>query len=99
MTSLPISDDDIRSIARLARLDMPDEEIAAERVHINELLERFQSLQQLDLDGVEPTSHCVALVNVLRDDQAIESLPRDDALRNAPQARDGCFIVPRILGD
>lgn len=96
---MPITDDDIRHIARLARLQLTDEEIGVQRGHIADLLSRFDAIRQLDLEGIEPTSHCVPLAGVVRDDEARESLPRDAVLSNAPDARDGCFIVPRIISD
>lgn len=97
--ALSISDDEIRAVARLARLELPDAEIEVQRRHINALLARFEAMRQLDLGGVEPTSHCLALQSVMRDDEVGESLSRGEVLSNAPQQRDGCFVVPRILAD
>jgi len=92
-----LSQDEVRKVALLARLELDDAELARQAHHFNALLAQFEKLQQLDVDGVEPTSHSIPLSNVLREDVAQPSLPRDDALRNAPEARDGYFIVPRIL--
>jgi aspartyl-tRNA(Asn)/glutamyl-tRNA(Gln) amidotransferase subunit C len=89
--------EDVRKCAQLARLALSEEEIVIQSRHIAELLERFKTLQQLDLDGIEPTSHCLAVSNVFREDHPEDPLPREQALANGPEVRDGCFVVPRIL--
>ncbi len=94
---MPITDDDIRRMARLARLELTDEEVGHQRAHIAELLSRFEAIRSLDLDGIEPTSHCIPLAGVVRSDEVEVSLPREAVLANAPETRDGCFIVPRII--
>jgi aspartyl-tRNA(Asn)/glutamyl-tRNA(Gln) amidotransferase subunit C len=92
-----ITDTQIRRIARLARLDISEAEIAAQHRHINALMDRFEALREVDVAGVAPTSHSIPLVSVLRDDRAVDSLTREAVLSNAPDARDGCFAAPRIL--
>lgn len=89
--------DDVRKVALLARLELEPEELERQGRHMNDILLQFEALQKLDVSGVEPTSHSVPLFNVFREDHARPSLPRDEALANAPESRDGCFIVPRIL--
>ncbi len=64
---------------------------------INALMAHFERLQALPLDGVEPTSHSIPVFNAFREDVVGETLRREDALANAPEARDGLFIVPRIV--
>jgi aspartyl-tRNA(Asn)/glutamyl-tRNA(Gln) amidotransferase subunit C len=96
---VPISDDEIRALARLARIAMEEDDIPGHRLRINALLDRFEALARVDIAGVEATSHCIPVLSVTRDDDVAPSLPRDDALRGAPAARDGSFIVPRILAD
>ena len=92
-----ITDDEIRAVARLARLDLAEEEIHVQRAHMNALLERIAVIGSLSLRDTEPTAHCTALADVMRDDVAEDSLPRVALLAGAPEARDGLFIVPRIL--
>lgn len=87
----------VHKVAGLARLSLSDNEIAKQTVHLNALLEQFDKLNELDVSGIEPTAHSVPIFNALREDVALPSLPREAALANAPEARDGCFIVPRIL--
>ena len=94
---LALTADDVRKVAQLARLELEDDEIERQTRHLNGLIEQFQALQGLDLTGIEPTSHSFAVTNVLRDDAVVPSLSRDDVLSNAPESRDGFFIVPRIL--
>jgi aspartyl-tRNA(Asn)/glutamyl-tRNA(Gln) amidotransferase subunit C len=94
---VPLTLDDVRRVARLARLELTDDEAAVQLRSINELMERFESLRELDVEGIEPTAHSAPINNVLREDAARPSLPRDEALAGAPDAREGCFAVPLIL--
>ncbi len=94
---MPLTLDDVRRVARLARLELTDDESAVQLRSINELMERFESLRELDVEGIEPTAHSAPINNVLREDAARPSLPRDEALAGAPDAREGCFAVPLIL--
>ena len=94
-----LSAEEVRKVALLARLELSDEEIETQAANLNNLLAQFEALQNLDVTGIEPTSHSVPVFNVLREDAIRPSLPREQALANAPEQRDGCFIVPRILGE
>lgn len=66
---------------------------------LSDILEHAERIQALDLDGVEPTSHAVPIVNAMRQDVKTPSLPQEVALRNAPESEDGRFKVPRIIED
>jgi len=94
---LALTLEDVRKVALLARLELDEDEIASQTAHLNNLISQFEVLQSLDVSGVEPTSHSIPMFNVFREDVARPSLPREDVLANAPEARDGCFIVPRIV--
>ncbi len=94
---MALTPEEVRKVALLARLELEDDEVEVQARHINELLARFEALQALDVSGVEPTSHSIPLCNVLRDDVRRPSLSREDVLRNAPEATDECFVVPRII--
>lgn len=96
---MALTPDDVRKVALLARLELDDDEIERQSRRINELMARFEALQQIDVTGVEPTFQSVPMSNVLRDDEPRPSLPREELLANAPESRNGLFIVPRILGD
>ena len=89
--------EEVRKVALLSRLELDDDEIAKQAVHLNQLLETFEALKAADVANIEPTSHSIPLFNVFREDVIKPSLSREDVLWNAPESRDGCFIVPRIL--
>lgn len=86
-------------VARLARLDLSEEEREKMRLELNNILEHAEKIQALDLDGVAPMAHSVPLVNRMRPDEVAPSLPHEKALQNAPEAEDGRFRVPRIIED
>jgi len=94
---MALSREEVRKVALLARLELTDEEIDAQARHLNDLLRQFEVLQKLDVTGIEPTSHSFPVVNVLREDMTRPCLSRKEVLANAPEARDGCFVVPRIV--
>ncbi|TAM61590.1 Asp-tRNA(Asn)/Glu-tRNA(Gln) amidotransferase subunit GatC [bacterium] len=88
---------DVRYVARLARLDLSEEEAVLYQRQLDRLLEHVESLQRLDVSQVAPTAQVVPLTNVLREDVPVPSLDRAAALAGAP-AREGPFIrVPRII--
>ena len=95
--SSQLSLEEISRVGQLARLQLSDEEKIQLTGHLNDILQQFGRLQELDTTGVPPTSHSLPLQNVLRDDVAGPSLPRDAATLNAPDKRDGNFIVPQIM--
>ena len=81
-------------VARLARLKLTDEEIERMAGELSGILEHVDRISELDLDGVEPTSHVVELENVLRPDEPRPSWPRERMLEAAPDPADGAFRVP-----
>lgn len=94
---MALTRDEVQKVALLARLELSDEELDEQAKHFNELLTQLERLQELDVTGIEPTSHSIPLVNVLREDRARPSLSREEALANAPESREGCIVVPRIV--
>src|SRR5687767_4484059 len=86
-------------VARLARLDLTDEERDRMQVELTNILGHAEKIQALDLDDVPPTSHSLPLKNVMRPDEVKDSLAPDAALANAPESEDGRFKVPRIIED
>lgn len=86
-------------VARLARLDLSDDERERMRAELSDILAHAEKIQELELDGVPPMAHSVPLVNRMRPDETKPSLSQEDALRNAPEAEDGRFRVPRIIED
>jgi aspartyl-tRNA(Asn)/glutamyl-tRNA(Gln) amidotransferase subunit C len=94
-----ITRDDVAHVARLARLEVTDEELDVFTEQLAAVLDHAADVAALDLEGVPPTAHPLPLENVLRDDVVRPSLDRDEVLTQAPAAEDGLFRVPRILGD
>jgi aspartyl-tRNA(Asn)/glutamyl-tRNA(Gln) amidotransferase subunit C len=92
---MPISRADVQHVARLARLELTDEEVERFSTELSKVLDHIEKIEELgDLAEVEPTSHVVALENVLRADEPRPSIPRDTALESAPDAALGGFRVP-----
>jgi aspartyl-tRNA(Asn)/glutamyl-tRNA(Gln) amidotransferase subunit C len=92
-----ISPEDVRHVARLARLALSEDELERMRAEMSAILDYMDKLTSLDTKGVEPTSHAVPLRNVLRADEPVPSLPVDDMLANAPDRDGDTFRVPRII--
>ncbi len=91
---MAISRDEVVHVARLARLALTEEEIDRFAGQLDAILEAVGKVAELDLSGVEPTLHPLALSNVLAEDAPRPSLPVEDALANAPDGEDGAFRVP-----
>jgi aspartyl-tRNA(Asn)/glutamyl-tRNA(Gln) amidotransferase subunit C len=89
-----IDREQVLHVAKLARLKLSDAEVERMTGELSNILEHVERMDELDLEGVEPTSHVVELQNVLRDDVPRESLPRERALEGAPDAADEGFRVP-----
>ena len=94
---MKLTKEEVSQVAFLARLELTDEEIESLRGYINRLLGSFEKLQELDTDGVEPTSHTIPVRNVFRPDVSRPSIPQEEVLANAPARADGTFEVPRIV--
>lgn len=92
-----LTDDDVRHVARLARLALTDEEIASLRGELTRILGYAEQVGEVATEQVAPTGHPLRLTNVLRDDVPRASLSPEDALSTAPEAEDGRFRVPRIV--
>jgi len=91
-----LSTEEVRHIALLARVGMTDDEVELMRDQLSNILGHFDSLQELDTDGVEPTGHAADVETVMRKDRVAESIDRDDALSNVPR-REGDFVRVRAV--
>jgi aspartyl-tRNA(Asn)/glutamyl-tRNA(Gln) amidotransferase subunit C len=91
--------DDVVHVARLARLDLSDEEVERFTAQLRTVLEHAADVAALDLSHLPPSSHPIVLQNVLRPDEPRPGLDRDEALAGAPAVEDHQFRVPRIGGD
>lgn len=88
---------DVEHVAALARLELSEQEKERFAGQLSAILKYAEQLNQLDTDGVEPTSHAMPLVNVMREDAVKPSLPIDKVLLNAPDEEDGQIKVPAVL--
>lgn len=94
---MTISREQVEHVARLARLELTDDEVELFRGQLSAVLERAERIQSLDLSDVPPTSHPVELRNVWRADEVIPPQDPEAILANAPQREGTLFRVPRIL--
>ena len=85
---------EVLHVARLARLKLTDEEVDRMAAELSSILGHIDTITQLDLDDVEPTSHIVTVDNPLREDIPGPCLPHEVALDQAPATQDGGFLVP-----
>ena len=95
---MAITRNEVLHVARLARLALSEEEIERLTEQLGAILEAVGKVAELDLTDVPPTSHPLDLVNVARADEAQPSLPRAEALANAPDVEGGFFKVPPAIG-
>jgi aspartyl-tRNA(Asn)/glutamyl-tRNA(Gln) amidotransferase subunit C len=86
--------DQVLHVARLARLELDDEEVERMAIELSHVLDHIEKIRELDLEGVPPTSHVVDVVNALRVDRPRPSLPVEIALRSAPEPVGDGFGVP-----
>jgi len=90
--------DQVRHVARLARLAMDQDQLRRLTPQLESILEYVAKIGEVDVDGVEPMAHATPLVNVLRDDTKTEPLPLEQVLANAPDTDGPFFKVPKIIG-
>ena len=94
-----ITRDDVAHLARLARIAMTDDELDRLAGELDVILGAVARVQEVAAADIPPTSHALPLTNVLRPDEPVPSLGAESALAGAPDAEDGRFRVPQILGD
>ena len=91
------SDFDVRYTARLARLNLSEEEIATFQSQLSQVLHYVDKLSEVDVTGVEPTAHTNPLFNVLREDASRDWFTPEQALANAPRQANGLFVVTKVV--
>jgi len=94
---MALSPDDVRHIARLARIAVSDEDVERYAAQLGRILDHFDALSRANVEGLEPTAHPLPLFNVMRPDEVAPSLPREAVLANAPEQEDGLFRVRAVL--
>ncbi len=92
-----ITSDDVRKVAKLARLDLVDEQIETFTSQLEKILTYVAQLEKIDTTNIPPTTRAVEVVNVLRKDSILASNVREELLDLAPQREDNFFRVPKIL--
>lgn len=88
---------DVRYVANLARLNLSESEVASFQEQLGQIVEYVNQIRAVDVDGVEPTAHAVAVQNVFRDDVVKPGLDREVVLSNAPEHSTDLFRVPKIV--
>ena len=91
---MSIDREQVLHVARLARLQLSDEEVTTMAGELSNILGHIERISELDLEGVPPTTHVVEVANALRADEPRPSLPREVILEQAPATQDGGFLVP-----
>ncbi|WP_411954855.1 Asp-tRNA(Asn)/Glu-tRNA(Gln) amidotransferase subunit GatC [Alkalibacillus sp. S2W] len=92
-----ISKDQVKHVADLARLAISEEEAEKYSEQLSAIIDFSEQLNELDTTNVEPTTHVLDMKNVMRADEPKEWISKEDALKNAPDQKDGQFRVPSIL--
>lgn len=88
---------DVRYVAHLARLHLTDDEVGIFQPQMEKIMEHVHQLNQLDVDGVEPMAHAIAIENVFREDVPGESLDPSDVVANFPASAQNLVLVPKII--
>ena len=91
------SEFDVKYVAHLARIKLSPDEEQKIGAQLSSVLKYVEKLGEVDVSKVEPTAHAMPLMNVFRGDEIRESLPHDEAMRNAPSKANRLFMVPKIV--
>jgi len=94
---MALNKDTVKYTAHLARLELGPEQLEKLSGQLKDILGFIDSLSQLDVSNVEPTSHILPLKNVLREDVPKDSLALDKVLQNAPSKKGNFFSVPKVI--
>ncbi len=96
---MSITREEVEKVALLGRLLLTEAELATMTDELAQIVGYVDLLAQVDTDDVEPMAHAIEVTNVFKDDRAQPSLPRDEALANAPHRSEAGYLVPAVLGD
>ena len=94
---MKITPEEVSHVANLARLHMSSEEVEAMARQLDEILTYVAKLNELDTEGITPTTHAISIVNAFREDEVKPSLDREKTLANGPQQNGEFFVVPKII--
>jgi aspartyl-tRNA(Asn)/glutamyl-tRNA(Gln) amidotransferase subunit C len=96
---MSLSRADVEKVALLARLRLSDAELETITGELAQIVAYVDQLGEVNTEGVEPMAHAIEVANVFRDDRVTTSLPREEALANAPHHDERGYLVPAVLGD
>lgn len=95
---MSISRDDVQHVARLARLKLTNDELDKLAGELGQIVHYVETLSKVDTENVIPKSQFIGAENVFRDDIPVDSLPKSEALRNAPKSDQDYFLAPKVIG-
>lgn len=94
---MKISEEEVKHIANLAKLNLSDEEVQKYSKDLGDIASFVEKLNEVDVTGVEPTAHILNIKNVFRKDEVCSTFEREEILKNAPSKEAGCISVPRVV--
>lgn len=94
---MAVTREEVKRIAKLAKLSLTEEEEISLQKELSSILDYMDKLNEIDTSGVEPLSHPIPVENVFREDKVEKSISREDALKNAPDATEEFFKVPKVI--
>lgn len=96
---MSLTREEVERVSLLGRLLLTEAELATMTAQLGQIVDYMALLAELDTQGVEPMAHAIETHNVFRPDEVRPSLPREQALANAPQHDQECYLVPAVLGE
>lgn len=94
---MKITADEVKYVAKLARLNLSPKEVNATTEQLDRILTYVDKLNELETEGVEPTTHALSIQNAFREDEVKKSLDQKNALANGPLKNDDAFVVPKVI--
>ncbi len=91
-----ITKDDVKHVAKLARLELSEVEIEKYSKQLGDILKYVEQMNEIDTTGIEPMPHAIPVTNVMREDVVKYEQTKDELMKNAPYEEDGFFRVPKI---
>jgi len=96
-TKMRVNKKTLEHVANLARLNFTDKEKEKLMLDMENIISYIDKLNELDTSEIIPTDHVIPIKNIFRDDEVLDSYPKDKMLMNAPSKEDGCFKVPKVV--
>ena len=94
---MSVDKDTVRKVARLSRIQLPEDNVEAMTQELNSILDWIEQLDEVDVNDIEPMTSAVALSLPMREDVVSDGDIQDKVLANAPRAEDGFFVVPKVV--